>query len=396
MIRILDIAAKDLQQMLRDGKTFLFFLILPILFSLMFTMAFGGGWGDSRLPVGFRDEDGSQVSQQLRELLAKSKVVRLEADPSSTKASLQTAVADEDLAAAVVVPPDFGRLVLYGKPTRLLFIGDVSTPAGMVVESEVLTAYIRVENAVRTAVILEDEAGEQAPFDYTFEKVLDSWAEPPIAIVDRTTSAIMKTDSRLEQAARASPGTMLQFAIAGLLVCATIIVSERKTHSLQRMLTTATQRTHILLGHYLAIFTLIFFQFLILITFGQIALKLDYARAPLATLLVAFSAALCIAAIGLLIGTLAKTDEQAIIYSLVPMFVFAGIGGAWVPLEVAGPTVQAIGHLSPVAWAMDGFKNVTIRGLGTEAALLPTAALLGYALLFFLLAVWRFRSSQEH
>jgi len=45
---------------------------------------------------------------------------------------------------------------------------------------------------------------------------------------------------------------------------------------------------------------------------------------------------------------------------------------------------------------MDGFKNITIRGLGVEAALLPAAALLGYAVLFFLLAVWRFRSSQEH
>jgi len=227
MIRILDIAAKDLQQMLRDGKTFLFFLILPIVFSLMFTMAFVGG-GDSRLPVGFRDEDQSHVSRQLYELLAKSKVVKLVADPSSTTASLETAVAEEDLAAAVVVPPDFGRLVLYGKPARLLFIGDASTPAGMLVESEVLTAYIRVENAVRTAVILEDEAGEQAPFDYTFEKVLDSWAEPPITIVDRTTSAIMKTDNRLEQAARASPGTMLQFAIAGLLVCVTILSPSAK------------------------------------------------------------------------------------------------------------------------------------------------------------------------
>src|SRR5512139_1778631 len=150
MIRILDIAAKDLQQMLRDGKSFLFFLIMPIVFSLMFTMAFGGGGGDSRLPVGFRDEDQSEVSRQLYELLAKSKVVKLVADSSSTTASLETAVAEEDLAAAVVVPPDFGRLVLYGKPARLLFIGDASTPAGTLVESEVLTAYIRVENAVRT------------------------------------------------------------------------------------------------------------------------------------------------------------------------------------------------------------------------------------------------------
>src|SRR3990172_1775342 len=112
MIRILDIAAKDLQQMLRDRKAFLFFLIMPVLFTLMFSLAFGGSSGDPRLPVGFRDEDHSQVSRQLHDLLAKSQVVRLEENPSRTLADLEAAVAEADLAAALVVPPGFGRLVL--------------------------------------------------------------------------------------------------------------------------------------------------------------------------------------------------------------------------------------------------------------------------------------------
>jgi len=57
---------------------------------------------------------------------------------------------------------------------------------------------------------------------------------------------------------------------------------------------------------------------------------------------------------------------------------------------VVGPTFQKIGHLSPVAWGMDGFKNVVIRGLGVEAVLLPAAVLLGFALAIFALAAWRF------
>ena len=78
---------------------------------------------------------------------------------------------------------------------------------------------------------------------------------------------------------------------------------------------------------------------------------------------------------GLLIGVIAKNDEQAIGLSLVPMFVLSGLGGAWVPLEITGELFQAIGHLSPVAWAMDGFKNISIRGLGFESALIPASAL---------------------
>jgi ABC-2 type transport system permease protein len=139
---------------------------------------------------------------------------------------------------------------------------------------------------------------------------------------------------------------------------------------------------------------MIFVQFLILMLFGQL-LHVDYLRVPLATLLVALVTAMCIAALGLLIGVLAKSEEQAITFSLIPMFVLSGLGGAWVPLEFTGATFQAIGHVSPVAWAMDGFKNIIARGLGFNSVLLPVAALAGYTLFFFILAAWRFQRVSE-
>jgi ABC-2 type transport system permease protein len=210
-----------------------------------------------------------------------------------------------------------------------------------------------------------------------------------------SSEAIKQTDQKAASMAHSSPSMMLQFAIAALLTAATVIVNERKTRSLQRLLTTATSRTQILLGHYLAIFTMIFGQFVLLIVFGQLALKVDYFRFPLSTLLVAVCAATCISALGLLIGVFARSEEQAIIFSLIPMFVLAGLGGAWVPLDVTGPTFQAIGHVSPVAWAMDGFENIAVRGLGFNSVLLPVAALVGYTLLFFILAAWRFRRVSE-
>ena len=36
MIRILDIAAKDLRQLIRERNTFLFLLIMPVIFTLLF------------------------------------------------------------------------------------------------------------------------------------------------------------------------------------------------------------------------------------------------------------------------------------------------------------------------------------------------------------------------
>ncbi len=398
MRHIIDIAANDLLQMSRDRSTYLFFLVMPVVFTFLFGYAFGGfsSGGDPRLPVGFQDQDGSDLSQELYDLLDDSKIIRLVDRSSLSAEDLQTEVGDGDLAAAIIVPSGYGHGLLYGHPPKVILIADTGSSVGTSIQSELLTAYIHLESAVRTAIILEDVAPERTPYDHTLKEVLIAWQDPPISVVDRTSSAIEQQDDSNEALAHTAPGMMLQFAIAGLLVSAQVIVSERKSRTLQRLLTTASARSHILIGHYLAIFTLIFSQFLVLLAFGQIFLKLNYLSEPLAVLLVAFTAALCIAALGLFIGVVAKSDEQAIVFSLVPMFLLAGLGGAWVPLEVTGETFRTIGHLSPIAWAMDGFKNITTRGLGIESVLLPAAALAGYAVLFFGLAAWRFQNLQEH
>jgi ABC-2 type transport system permease protein len=179
--------------------------------------------------------------------------------------------------------------------------------------------------------------------------------------------------------------------MAGLMGAGEIVVLERKSRALRRLLTTAISRVQIILGHFLAMFVMIFLQFVVLVGFGQAVLRVGYLREPLAVLLMMVTTALWTASLGLLIGVLAKTEEQVILFSLIPMFVLAGMGGAWVPLESTGSTFQAIGHLLPTAWALDGFENIVIRGLGLDSVFVPAGIVLAYAVLQFGLAAWRFR-----
>jgi ABC-2 type transport system permease protein len=397
MKRIFDIAAKDLMQILRDRKTFLFLLIMPVAFTFLFGFAFGGfskGETDPRLPMAVINEDGGDLSLRLVSLLENSEVIAVTQDEEQTLADYEKSLSKGDLAGILIIPAGYSPALLTGSLRRLTLEANTTQTAGTTVQSEALAAANRLTSAVQTARIVGQTSSAFTP---AFEQALTAWDNPPIRI--ETASAVLETGQKLSaqfaSLAHTSPGMMLQFAIAGLLTCATVIVNERKTRSLQRLLTTATRRSHILLGHYLAIFVLLFAQFMVLIAFGQLILKVNYFRLPGATLLVALTSSLCIAALGLLIGVLAKSEEQAIAFSLIPMFLFAGLGGAWTPLEYTSATFQAIGHVTPVAWAMDGFKNITVRLLGFESVLVPSAALSGYALLFFLLAAWRFRKVSE-
>jgi len=395
MRHILDITSKDLSQILRDRKTFMFLLIMPILFTVLFGFAFGGAGqsqGDPRLPVGYLDQDNSRLSAELKNFLESSAVIRLEQQSGQAPSDLDKLVADKKLAAAVVVPAGYSAALQSGTPLKLDVVADSGTQAGISSQGAILIAANRLASAATIAQIASQNTG--ATFDEALANALAAWQKPPVGVAETKSAVVAELEKKNPTGltfAHTAPGMMLQFAIAGLLTSASMMVTERKTRCMQRLLTTSVSRPQILMGHYLAMFTITFAQFLVLIAFAQIFLKVDYMRLPLATLIMVITTALFIAALGLLIGALAKTDEQAIIFALIPMFVFAGLGGAWAPLEVTGPTFQLIGHFSPVAWAMDGFKNIAARGLGLGSIWLPAAALIGYALLFSVLAIWKFK-----
>jgi ABC-2 type transport system permease protein len=370
---------------------------------------FGGGQQDARLPLGILDQDDGPLSAGFLELIKTSDVVRPVVEKGS-EAGLEKKVRDADLAAAVLIPAGYGDALLAGTPRRLIVIAKQDS-AGQTALAEVQAAATRLAGSVEAGRLgaqayedqarlspstvkgLADEAARQQFMLQAVERAVAAWKTPPLTVEVRQSGAVAAEESSVVQSgfSHTSPAMMVQFAIAGLIGAASILVQERKTRALRRLLTTAISRGEIILGHYLAMFVLILAQLAVLVAFGQLLLKVPYLREPVATLLVMVTTALWTAALGLLIGALAKREEQVILFSLVPMFVLSGMGGAWVPLEFTGKTFQAIGHLLPSAWAMDGFENIVIRGLGLESVLLPAGIMLAYAVGLCALAAWRFR-----
>ncbi len=168
---------------------------------------------------------------------------------------------------------------------------------------------------------------------------------------------------------------------------ATIIVQERKSGAFDRLLGTSVPRLSILTGHWLAMFGMIFLQFIILVIFGQLFLRLDFFAAPGATLLLSVASCAFVSSLGLLIGILAKEPEHSTILALIPMFIFSGLGGAWVPLDILGEQVRQVSRFTPVYWIMTGFREILLRGGKLSDIHISLLALLGFAVLFFVQAV---------
>lgn len=403
-IRIIDLALKDLRQITRDRKSFIFLLIMPVAFTLLFGFAFGGNsTGDDRLPVGLLDQDNSEISQELAGFLQNSEVLRIvETEPDP--AILDQQVADEELAAAIIIPQGFQASLYSSDPVQpVTIIG--GGQSGFTIETEVQSLASRMANAIQAAKTSAEVAEEQGLIageeqqrtyiDQAYRQTMTEWESPPVTLHENQTSATSDAAEQEEGSNNAfthsSPGMMAQFAIAGLIGAAGILVVEKKTQSVHRLLTTNMSKWQILIGHFLAMFIMIFLQLITLILFGQLFLDLSYFSQPLATLLLTIGTTLFTAGLGMLIGAVASSEEQVIVLSLVPMFLLAGLGGAWVPLEFTPQSFQTIAFLTPVAWVVDGYKDILIRGQGLEAVGTAVLVLLAYAAILFAIASWRFR-----
>ncbi|MEP7134867.1 MAG: ABC transporter permease [Chloroflexota bacterium] len=401
-MRIIDLALKDLSQIFRDKRVLLFLVAMPIVFTLFMGFAYKSGKDsdaakDNRIPLGWVNNDPEgNVSKQLFEMLSNSDAVKL---VELAAEAVDESVRKGEVAGALVVPVGYSEQVQGGREAgaQLTLVADTNSAQGQSIFQSLRTPVTQLMSALEIARLSAETVGkpnDASELTETFASASQAWSKSDSAALVKVQLA--KNDFLGDWYGdnpynQASPGILVQFAIMSLVTSGQILVQERKTRTLQRMMSTSMRAWEIIAGHTLAMFGVVFLQIALLVVFGQLAVSVDYMNAPLGTLLVSISLSLWVAAMGLLIGTLAKDDSQVVLFALMAMFILSALGGTWFPLEVSSGAFALIGKLMPSAWAMTGYQNILMRGLGLESAWMPTLILTAYALGFFVLAVWRFR-----
>jgi len=407
-MKFLDITLKDLFQIFKDWQPAVFLVAAPILFTLMFGFMFGGFSGpggndvDSRLSAWIMQQEETPITASFVSFLEDSDVLLIESQPAElTLAESKQAVAKEDTAAVILLTQGFSQSLSETGSVKLDVILDENSTAGITAQQAIQTTVNRLETSAEAASLAlqlyEEHDGalnsseSERLFETAFEQALDGWRSPPVTALQTQTQPDSTTETSEENAfAQSLPGMMAQFAIAGLIGAAEIIVQERKTGALDRLLGTAVSKATILAGHWLAMFAMIFLQFIILVSFGQIFLRLNFFASPWATLILSLASCAFVASLGMLIGILAKVPEQTAVFALIPMFIFAGLGGAWIPIDILGKSVQFASKFTPVSWIMTGFKDILLRGAGLTDILLNVLILVGFSLVFFIPAALLF------
>jgi ABC-2 type transport system permease protein len=383
-MKALAIAATNLRRMLRVRTNIFFVFVFPMLLIFILGLAFGGE-EDPR--VGLVAPTGGARAQELVADLraAKGISVRL----VDTEAQLTTLVEHGELAAGLVVPDDYDAAVRDGRPVALRYLARPG-PDGLRLGPVVAAAVNRQSTRIQAARVAAGPLG--IDLDESLRRSDAARASMALVTVDARNAGTRTDVAQLGRFDTGASSQLLLFLFVTALTSSIALIETRRLRVPTRMVATPTPVRTIILGEGLGRFTIAAVQSVFIMVGSALLFGVRWGD-PLAAAALTTSFALVASGAGMLLGATARTPEQAIAFGMLFGIGLGAIGGTMMPLEFFSPTMRTVAHLTPHAWAVDGFAALLRRG-GTVTAIVPQlAVLLGAATVLTALAAWRLRRS---
>jgi ABC-2 type transport system permease protein len=393
MNKIFAIAWKDAIIRFSGFSELLFFLILPIIFTFLLAGGTPGSDTDNRIRLLVVDEANSPLSAQVVSTLEASTSVR---PMLVSRGEAETEFSERRASSVLFIPVGFA---LDGDTRELELQQQPNNLNAMVAERAVLAVIGRVGSAVTIAANSVSEAEAARAFESDseretyFEAALDKAQDLMESAPSRVNVAYAGTPDTVEfdPAANSSAGQLITWVFIPLLGLSGLFAYERQQGTLRRLLTTPTHKAVFLLGAISGQVATAIVQMTLLIVFGVLVMGLPWGRDPLALAVLLIAFALAAAALGTTLGTFVKSDGQAQGLSIMFGMVMALLGGCWYPLELFPEAMQSAVRVLPTTWAMQGMLDIGLRGGGVLEILPEAGVLLGFAVVFFAVGVWRFK-----
>lgn len=373
---------KELIALSRDRHGLLALFIMPMAFILIMSMALKDAFSvgaTSGLRYTVADLDRSVQSRQLISLLEQGGEFTRAADVGDVTSAKQ-AVAQGQAAAALVIPPRFGA-TLVDPASRPLTLRLVTDPA---LAPAVLQAF-------RGAILASSCTLSIAEIARRTMLVPGAGNAPAATPPDQAPALEVEAvggDSQLVQpsAVQQSVPAWLIFSMFFVVIpLSAIFISERREGTLQRLKSQRVSFVMILAGKLLPFCLVNQIQAVLMVLVGIYLVPLaggDALALPDSWLaLWLISLAVSFAAVGwaLLVATATRTSEQATVIGGVGNILMGAVGGIMVPKMVMPVAMQPFTALSPMAWALEGFHNVMLRGAGISGIAGPAAALVAFS-----------------
>lgn len=361
------ILLKDLRLRVRDRSVFLFAIVVPLGLTVVFSFVFPDTQ-DFQLTAAVVDLDGSEVAHGFVDgvvpALVDQGIVALE-DVAGEEAAREAMDAG-DLDAVWVIPDGFGAAVTSGRGAELRVLVNPDRALSAEVARSIADGYAtRLEQAALAVATTQTVAGG-ALDDAELAGIAAEAATmaAPVALDD-----LVAEDRQLDPTSYLAAGMAVFFLFFIVQYGVTGLLEERDQGTLPRLLAAPIGPWAIHLGKAMGAFVLGVVSMTVLAIGSSLVLGAHWGH-PLGVGILIVAGVLAALGVMTLIGSFARTAEQAGNFQSIVALVLGLLGGVFFP--VGNGFLGSLSLVSPHGWFLRGLGDLV--GSGRWTAVLPAAA----------------------
>lgn len=357
MKRFYAFVIKEFRHMLRDIRTLLIITLIPVIQLMLFGHVITSEIKNAGIAI--LDPSKDEVSTSISNKLLSSGYFQLESEIQSNS-QIESLFRKGKVKEVIIFENDFGiNLIKTGK-AKIQIITDASDPN---------TAGI-LENYTRNII------------NNYLTEISVSEAQVLIDVDHR-----MYYNEQLKSANMFVPGTIaLILMLISTMMTSISITREKELGTMEILLVSPLKPIQIILGKVVPYLALSFLNSIVIISMGYFIFHVPVRGSVLLLFSLCLLFIFLALAIGIAISTIAKTQQAAMLISLVGLMLpTIMLSGFIFPIENMPVALQLFSNLMPPRWFLSALKEIMLKGVGIayvwKEFLILTVMLIGFIIL---------------
>lgn len=368
--RFLAIARKETVQILRDSRSFIIVLIMPVILVLLF--GYGVNLDLKHLPIYVFDREGSQQSQDLIKGFQSTnyfEIVRV----VDNYPALVRAIDDGHAKMGLVIPWDFSKRLRDGRPVQVQALVDATDDN----TANVLIGYTQ-------GIVQAYSASIQLQWLHARGQLV-----PPTTLSVRTRTWY---NEDLESSAFIIPGVLaLVMSVIGAFLTSLTIAREWERGTMEQLISTPVSTLEIMFGKLTPYFAVGMFDVIVCALIAIYWFHVPFRGSFLALLAASTLFMVAVLSLGFLISVVGKNQlaasQIALIVTFLPAFLLSGFLYA---IEQMPTALQWITRILPARYYVSMLKKVFLKGTPVNMLYADMVPLSIFALVLTILATRAF------
>lgn len=370
------LAGNTLKVSFRKKGSIILYIILPILGVLM-SMSIYGGTSSGPVTLGVVNRDNGILSGDMIAFMRQSGNFKIkEIEESKVKETLLSGEA----AGILVVPEGFSDGIYRNKLQKAEIVSLKGHESTVWVES-FIDLYIRN---------VFDMAKASSGKSDVFDRIYGNYKKQSLKVTEEKLTDTVQSRFISFQ----SLGFLILFVMLGTGFTADIILKEKRERTYLRICSAPVNSRVYLLGNIVASIIVVFVQVMLVTIVMTKVLRVNAFIPDSVLVLVLMCFGLVSIGLSMVIVAFSGSSYQASTLSTIVVTPTCMLGGCYWPVDMMPEIMKKISYFMPQRWALDAVQKMQ-RGGSVEDIIMNFAVLLAFAGVFFSVAVYKFRITDD-